>query len=204
MPSSLIGAVLDEFGGASACPSAPVRVTQGDQVRLVEVLAAAPDPRARRGVRYRCAVVLAVAVCATLAGARTFAAIADWVADLPAEHREQIGLTGRGGAVPGATTIWRVLTRLDAAVLQATIGTWLRSVLSAATDSDSNRRVLAVDGKALRATRRGDRPVHLLAALDHHRGVVVAQVDVDAKTNEIPLFNDLLNQIEDLAGSLSR
>jgi len=29
---------------------------------------------------------------------------------------------------------------------------------------------------------------HLLAALDHARGVVLRQVDVQAKTNEIPMF----------------
>jgi hypothetical protein len=41
-------------------------------------------PRRRRGVRYRLASLLAVAVavCVVLAGACTFAAIADWAADL--------------------------------------------------------------------------------------------------------------------------
>src|SRR5674476_1146226 len=34
------------------------------------------------------------------------------------------------------------------------------------------RRVLAVDGKAMRATLRGPGPMHLLCALDHARGVV--------------------------------
>ena len=66
--------------------------------------------------------------------------------------------------------------------------------------------MLAVDGKALRATRnargRGNRPVHLLAAVEHGRGVVVAQVDVDAKTNEVALFSDLLDQVENLTDVL--
>jgi hypothetical protein len=34
------------------------------------------DPRHRRGVRYRLAVILGLAVCAVLAGARSFIAIA--------------------------------------------------------------------------------------------------------------------------------
>src|SRR5665648_965479 len=64
------------------------------------------------------------------------------------------------------------------------------------------RRVLAVDGKAMRATLRGPGPMHLLCALDHARGVVVAQVSVDVKTNEIPLFATLLDQVPDLQGTL--
>jgi predicted transposase YbfD/YdcC len=38
-----------------------------------------------------------------------------------------------------------------------------------------------------------------LAALDHDRAVVVAQAGVDVKTNEIPCFTAVLDQIEDLA-----
>jgi predicted transposase YbfD/YdcC len=38
----------------------------------------------------------------------------------------------------------------------------------------------------------------LLAALDHDRAVVVAQADVEVKTNEIPCFATVLGQIEDL------
>ena len=50
----------------------------GDRATVLSVLAAVADPRARRGVRHRLAVILALAVCAVLAGARSFTAIAEW------------------------------------------------------------------------------------------------------------------------------
>jgi hypothetical protein len=51
------------------------------------------------------------------------------------------------------------------------------------------RRVVTVDGKTLRGSGTAGGPArHLLAALDHGRGVVLWQVDVQAKTNEIPMF----------------
>jgi hypothetical protein len=53
----------------------------GDRATVLSVLAAVADPRARRGVRHRLAVILALAVCAVLAGARSFTAIAEWAAD---------------------------------------------------------------------------------------------------------------------------
>lgn len=43
------------------------------------------DPRQRRGVRHRLTVVLAIALAATLAGARSFTAIAEWATDAPAD-----------------------------------------------------------------------------------------------------------------------
>jgi predicted transposase YbfD/YdcC len=65
-----------------------------------------------------------------------------------------------------------------------------------------------VDGKTMRGSRRGDGAGgpdspgrHLLAALDHTHGVVVGQVDVEAKTNEIPMFTTLLDRIE-LSGAI--
>jgi predicted transposase YbfD/YdcC len=156
-------------------------------------------------VRYPFAV-LTIVVCAMLSGARSFAAIGEWVADLPADTRAGLGLTGR---IPGAVTIWRVLVRVDRAALEAAIGAWIRARLDAVdtaahqpTPRRRVRRVLAVDGKAMRATRHGAHPVHLLGVLDHTRGVVLAQVDVDEKTNEIPLFSTALDQIPDLTDVL--
>jgi hypothetical protein len=51
------------------------------QPGLPAVLARVADPRHRRGVWYRLAVVPGLAVCAVLAGARSFTAIAERAAD---------------------------------------------------------------------------------------------------------------------------
>ncbi|WP_241255790.1 transposase family protein [Candidatus Protofrankia californiensis] len=47
---------------------------------MLEALAQVPDPRRRRGVRHPFAALLAIAVCAMLSGARSFAAIGEWAA----------------------------------------------------------------------------------------------------------------------------
>ena len=58
---------------------------------------------------------------------------------------------------------------------------------------------VAVDGKSLRGAIRPDgRPVHLLSAMTHD-GVVIAQREVDHKTNEITVFRPLLENL-DLTG----
>ena len=148
---------------------------------LLEALGRVPDPRDRRGIRYPLVPVLAIAVCAMLAGARSYQAIAEWAADAPPRLRARLGLPG---AVPDLATIWRVLTTVDPAALDAAVGAWVASQL-AGLRRPGARVVVAVDGKTVRGARNADGAApHLLACLDHGSGVVLAQVGVDGKTNE--------------------
>lgn len=199
MPSSLIDAVrLDPTYGLDL----PARLADNQQRDLLQALVAVPDPRRRRGVRYRLASLLAVAVCAVLAGASTFAAIADWATDLDEAARDRLGFTGR---IPAGSTVWRFLVRIDAQVLQAVLTGWLRHRLPARpAPRRMDRMVIAVDGKVLRGARLPDgRQVHLLSAYDTATGVVLAQVAIAAKSNEIPAFTPLLDQIQAQLGSLA-
>ncbi|MEW1569482.1 ISAs1 family transposase [Streptomyces sp. NPDC093509] len=60
---------------------------------------------------------------------------------------------------------------------------------------------MTVDGKSLRGAARADgRRIHLLAACDHADGLVLAQIDVGEKTNEITRFQPLLDTLPDLSG----
>ena len=166
---------------------------------LLEALAQVPDPRDPRGMRYDLVPVLAVAVCATLAGARSYAAIAEWAVDAGPELRSGLGLPG---AVPDLVTIWRVLTTVDPAALDRALGSWVTARLAAGR-APGARPVLGVDGKTLRGARTGAGTApHLLACLDHGSGVVCAQIAADGKTNEITMFAGLLDQITDLHRSV--
>jgi predicted transposase YbfD/YdcC len=70
----------------------------------------------------------------------------------------------------------------------------------------SRRRAIAVDGKCLRGAKRpdGSRVFVLLSAVRHGDGVTLASREISAKTNEIPEFAPLLDQIDDtdLAGTV--
>lgn len=207
MSSSPI-AVLLPHGPTMSTP--PLAVAICEQPGLLAVLAAVPDPRDPRGVRYPLASVLSVAVCAVLAGAVTFAAIADWVRDLDSPAWTRLGFTGR---IPVASTVWRLLVRVDAEVLSTVLAGWLRARNAATTTPTSTsrpvadrrwRRVIAIDGKVLRGSRLLDgSQVHLLSAYDTGTGVVVAQVQIAAKSNEIPAFAPLLDRVEAQLGSIA-
>ena len=199
MASSLIS-VLTVTTLGSDTPPPPV--TDGERRGLLDAVSSVPDPRSPRGIRYPLAGLLTVAVCAVLAGASSFAAITDWLYDLDEPARAQLGFDG---GVPAGTTLWRLLTRLDAAVVTAVLAGWLRSrARPAPVRPRRYRTVIAVDGKTLRGARLPEgRQVHLLSALDTGTGIVLAQVTIDAKSNEIPAFTPLLDAVEKILGSLT-
>lgn len=169
-------------------PSLPITdaAAQPDRVsQLLDLLATVPDPRDPRGVRYRLAGVLAVAVTAVLAGARSFAAIGEWAADLSGEHLARIGL----GMAPEESTLRKLFARLDGDALDRVLGAWLWTRTGVVDD----RRVIALDGKTVRGARTATTAApHLVAALDHANGTVLGQVAIAAKSNEIPAVRDLL------------
>jgi predicted transposase YbfD/YdcC len=199
MPSSLTPVLAVAAPGPR---SRFVPVTDSEQGSLLQALAAVPDPRDPRGVRYPLAGLLAAAVCATLAGAQTFAAISDWLHDLDEAARARLGFTKD---VPASTTVWRLLTRLDAGLLAQVLARWLhqRAHPVLARRPRARRMVIAIDGKTLRGARRPDGgQTHLLSALDTSTGIVLAQVTVEAKSNEIPAFAPLLDAVQTVLGSL--
>lgn len=188
-PSSLI----------SALSCAPPGVTVPDAASgLPAALAHLPDPRARRGVRHRLPVVVSAAVCAVVAGYRSYTAIAEWIDDVPATIALTLGIDP--DRRPSETMIRRLLQALDPDLLTAAIGDWLTA--RAATPS-TTKRAIAVDGKTLRGSRTVDTTAqHVLAACDQDTGVVVASTDVDGKTNEITRFGPLLDHISDLRDTI--
>lgn len=179
--SSLLSAVGDQRYVGDA-------VAGGVPEDLLTALTSVADPRQRRGVRHRLGVVLGVAVCAVLAGARSYTAIAEWARDLTPTIRSRLDL-GRGA--PCESTIRRLLQAVDAEELDAVICGWL----AGRSQPGPGRRVIAVDGKTARGARAAaGRAVHLLAAFDTATGVVLGQTVVDGKTNEINAFGPLLDR----------
>ena len=155
---------------------------------LFEVLCGFTDPRKRRGVRHKIQSVLATAICAVMAGARSFAAMAEWAAEQPRETLKRLG--SRRGKPPSDRTYRRVFREIDVAALDRQMGEWF------ATRKLQPGEALALDGKTSRGSRDGEKDaIQLLSAIVHGSGVVVAQVTVDSKTNEIPQVEPLLKDL---------
>jgi predicted transposase YbfD/YdcC len=166
---------------------------------LAEVLGQIPDFRHARGKRHPLHAVLLLACVAILGGARSESAIAEWGANYGPEWRRRLGLTHARG--PSQATIHRLFRRIDVDLLERCLGQWAQRVLTclpATATGDGVRPLegIALDGKTSRGSRkRGAVDTHLLSAVSQRLGVVLGQVAVADKTNEIPTAPELLAQV---------
>ena len=109
------------------------------------------DPRHARGIRHPLVIILAVALGAVAAGARSFTAISEWANDVGPAVLQQVGLEG---AIPSESTIRRVMGAMDSNEVSLLFGEWAQVRLS----ETDGRTVMALDGKTLRGARSGEHP----------------------------------------------
>lgn len=180
MSSSHFALFIDEFAAAGA-----VEVDPG---KVLAALCRLPDPRKKRGVRHRFAHLLVIMVCSVLAGATSLVEMAEWAAGTARDE-----LTTLDIGAPHATTLDRVIQRLDAEMLDRLAGAWAQASTTATA--------VAIDGKEVRGAKNGGGTrVHLLSGIDQATGAVLVQQNVAEKHNEITCFKPLLNGVEELAG----
>src|SRR3954463_6484519 len=114
-PSSSPFVLLDAVSDAGL-PPGPLDATES--ISLLRALSAVPDPRDARGRRHGLQSILLLAVGAVLAGARSYAAIAQW-----ARCAEQA--VAVCGPTPHASTFGRVLSAIDPTALQRALTGWV-------------------------------------------------------------------------------
>jgi predicted transposase YbfD/YdcC len=184
---ALLFSLIDRVDGHAGAPRRPVRLgSTGGQV-LVAALRQVPDPRDRRGVRHAAPVVLTLAICAVLAGSRSFYAIGQWIAGASQKTLRVVGArwdphAGRWVG-PDEKTVRNLCARIDADALDTALGGWLarRSVLARA----AKMRTGAKPPKGARARRRakaaGQR--RRRASARHAHRPPRAAIAVDGKTS---------------------
>ena len=162
---------------------------------LIERLGELHDPRDPRGVQYPLVPVLALCLVAILAGHTGFAAIAQF--GRLRQHRLGHALGFKNGKMPCANTLSLLLRDLDADHLDRIIGAWLTSRHAGGWDH------IALDGKTLRGSRQGEVPgIHLLSAYVPRASAVIAQMRVEATTNEHKAALRLLGVLPPLGGAV--
>jgi hypothetical protein len=153
---------------------------------LMELLGKIQDPRGARGKRHPLVALLALAVVSMLAGQTTYEAIVQYGKERGWPFLQQLGFTRRRGLCKA--TYSRIFRGIDIVAFEAAVAAWIKGRLG-----PDDFRHLAIDGKTLRGTRDAGIPaVHLVSAYAQGVAAVVAQVRVDAKTNEHKAALELL------------
>jgi predicted transposase YbfD/YdcC len=164
-----------------------------------------PEPRGPRGLRHPLPAVLALVVMAMLHGKTKLNAITAWIAHADQDALALAGARHRGKdgllAAPSPKTVTRLLGLAGAQPLSDAVSRYLAAAVPAAppaypADGPSLQPHLACDGKEVRGALRGDgtRLFLLSAAVG---GVVIADREIPAKTNEIPEICPMLRELND-------
>jgi hypothetical protein len=157
---------------------------------LLDALADLPDPRSRHGRRHPLLAVLSLVVLAMLRGCKGPTAISQFGRDHGVALAHALGF--RRGKTPAPSCLSELLSRLDATAFEAALSRWVASHAPAPTEG-ADKQPVSLDGKTLRGSRDGEAPGHhLVAAYAHEHEAVLAQIRVDAKTNEHKAALELL------------
>lgn len=156
---------------------------------LVECFEGLPDPRMDRTRAHKFVDILVIGLCSTLVGGESFTDMErfgrlreDWL-------REFLELPG---GIPSHDTFNRVFSALDPDAFMGCFSQWIQGVCPNLSDE-----IVAIDGKALRrALDAGGTIPYVVSAWASKNGLVLGQVKVDEKSNEITAVPELLNALK--------
>src|SRR6202163_2887263 len=148
-----------------------------------------PDPRQRGKVTYPLAEVLLLCLLAVLGGAETFVDIARF-------GEKKIGLLRRcrpfRDGTPSHDHLGDIFATLDASQFQRCFVAWVAGLTGVPEG------VIAIDGKTLRRSyqKKGAKaPIHMVSAFAARQRLVLGQVKVADKSNEIVAIPALLDMM---------
>jgi len=174
---------IEEFGADG------VVFDLGEMYRQLQSI---PDQRAARGKRYTLASVLLIMILAKLSGEDHPYGIAEWA---QARRRSLVAVLGlERSTVPAHNSYRRVsATGVLSEALQKGVGQYLYQSYGGQSST-----LIVLDGKRLRGTipEGSSQGVHLLAAYLPEEGIVLMQVEVGTKENEITAAPRLLSALD--------
>lgn len=162
---------------------------------LLGLLSSIPDPRRAEGKLYKLQHVLLFSILAVVTGGNSYRSIVTFIKVHRRRLNAAFGLHWR--RAPAHTSIRYILQGLDPQTVERIFRQHAAGLQSAATGPA--RRVIAIDGKTLRRSfdNFSDRKAaQVLHAFDTAASLVLAQIDIADKSNEIPAAQQLLSELQ--------
>jgi predicted transposase YbfD/YdcC len=148
-----------------------------------------PDPRVNRTQDHDLIDLLIIAICTLLCGGETFNDMEDFGRAKQAWFKTFLSL--RSG-IPSHDTFNRLFAALDPKAFLDCFLRWTQSVRQAVP-----QEIVALDGKALRRAMNKDQTLkYVVSAWAEHNGLVLGQLKVADKSNEISAVPQLLRVLE--------
>ena len=144
------------------------------------------DFRVKRTKRYELEEVLFITIAAVICGARGWNDIENYG---KSKHDWLKGFLSLPEGIPSHDTFNRIFSMLDPDELEKCFLDWVKEIANL-----TSGEVVSIDGKSLRGSKKkGSKSiVHMVSAWAGTNGLVLGQVKVDEKSNEITAIPELL------------
>lgn len=166
----------------------------GEAVVFLRFFDDLPDPRQRAKVLYPLDEVLLLCLLAVLAGAET-------ITDMARFGDRKLAFLRRfrpfADGTPAHDHLGDILASLDATAFQRCFVAWVASLTGVPAEAVA-QDVIAIDGKTSRRSggrRTGPPPLHMVSAFAARQRLVLGQVAVAKKSNEIVAIPKLLDMM---------
>ncbi|MCC5628030.1 ISAs1 family transposase [Nostoc sphaeroides] len=154
------------------------------------------DPRIERTKQHQLVDIVAIAILAVISGSDTWVAIETY-AQAKREWLETFLALPNG--IPSHDTIARVFARLNPQAFEQCFHRWVGSITEAI-----GAQVIPIDGKTVRQSfdrNSGQKAIHVVSAWASEHRLVLGQLKVDSKSNEITAIPKLL-ELLDIVGCI--
>ena len=163
-------------------------INDGPIATIAAHFAEIDDPRVDWNKSHELLDIIIIAICAVICGANNWIQIEEF----GSSKREwlELFLELKSG-IPSHDTFNRVFSRLDPKQFQNAFISWVQSIRKVI-----NGEIIAVDGKTNRRThdkKLGKNAIHMVSAWATSNNLVLGQVKVNEKSNEITAIPQLLD-----------
>ena len=174
----------------------PEPVKLKPKITIADHFAVIEDPRIDRTKRHKLIDIITIAICAVICGADGWVAIETYGC---AKYEWLKTFLELPNGIPSHDTFARVFAQINPQQFQSCFLDWMKSI-----QKITSGEVVAIDGKTLRGSydKSNDQSaIQMVSAWATTNKLVLGQVKVDEKSNEITAIPELLKVLE-LSGCL--
>jgi predicted transposase YbfD/YdcC len=154
------------------------------------------DPRQPWKTDHNLHEIIIMTICAVISDFDHWEDIVDFCKVKEIWFKERLCLELKNG-IASHDTFQRIFQLIDPKEMESSFITWVKSI-----SEKTNGEIVSIDGKTVRRSKNGDiNPIHMVSAWANTNQVVLGQVKVDEKSNEITAIPTLL-ELLDLRGCI--
>ena len=157
---------------------------------LIDIFGQVDDPRSHINQLHNLIDILLIGIVSVICGAETWKQMVEFAQSKEDFLRKFLKLPN---GIPSEDTINRVFSTIDSSQLESCFITWVNSISKLIKG-----QVIAIDGKTLRGAKSHGKssPVHMVSAWADANNLVLGQIRVNEKSNEITAIPELLKILD--------